>query len=121
MGFSISQVNKLAALEVARPVLEYLRNANPAGRFSARMNTYDLEVDIVSEVRVVEQGPGLLRKLFPRRIADIAYSSLLGKASLTSHDLRLPQKTLAELLKNIDIKGIIFGAALTSQRADDYY
>ncbi len=29
--------------------------------------------------------------------------------------------TLTELLKNIDIKGIIFCVALTSQRADDYY
>lgn len=94
-----------AARKLATPVLEWLRGQYPQIEFNAYYHNSQLrDGPSFTTSRVYQTGPGLVRKIVHKRIAQIGQVNVHCQDLSCSHDERiLPYDTLMGLMSGVDI------------------
>ncbi|MBI2449566.1 hypothetical protein HYV49_04690 [Candidatus Pacearchaeota archaeon] len=100
------QIQKEMTEEIAKPVLDYLRSAHQNKEYTAKgecANAYDIL--LVDRVKILESGPLLWRRIFPKIIASI--SILCDNVECRSFDQNaIPQGELERLMAKVDFDKI---------------
>ena len=94
--------------EIAQPVLNYLQNQDPSGKYRARVIGGRESRTLVVGVQVRKHGPNLWRKIFPKEIARIYWMQDLSGSGFGGESFNkelLPEETLDEFISELD-KGI---------------
>ena len=125
MTYTMKQAQDCAARKMINPILDFLEQKDPSKSYIVK----NVQVEFGDghgfgeHVTIYKKGAGLLRKIFPKRVATINFDNLLTgrRLNLKSFDeLAITQGQLESLLKGVDFKGISFSGAVIAQGAIDY-
>ncbi|MBS3149370.1 hypothetical protein J4455_01590 [Candidatus Woesearchaeota archaeon] len=122
MEYTISDVEKGTASKIAENVLAYLQDRDHSVEYKVRNYQNDPnDAVVLNRIRVEICGPGLLKRIFSKKVAEISHLEPGNKTRVVSfNDTLLPQEKLEELAQNVDVGRLLFFGATHAQQAVDY-
>ena len=118
--YTMADVRRNVAQNVAKPVLDYLRNQTNLSYF-VKSSEYGCNSGSTDIFKV--KTPGLYRGIFGKTICEITLDKTRGfdpKVELKSFSEALPQQTLEELMSGVDVYKIVLSGAVARRAAVDY-